>query len=196
MSRPLLHLALAAAAAGLAWISISKLASAQIEANAGRLNAAQYASDGRLVFPANTDRWIALGSSIGGAYDDAPFGVEDLTSIGAVQMEPSAYDYFLEHRRYADGTMLLLTFYGVEEKPSPALRGFVQGAVRQREIHVIDKQRYPEEGQAFYVYPGESDAPATAFPVGSECVVCHKAEGQTDSTFTQFYPPLRKLLAE
>jgi len=156
-----------------------------------RLDVAGFLAGGQLTFPDNTDRWVVLGSTVGGEYSDEAFTVDDLRSIGVVQMEPSAYEYFLEHRRYADGTMLLLTFYGLQQKPQPALQGFVQGPVLQREIHMIDKARFAEEGRAFYVFPGSSPAPAAPMPTGSECVVCHSEHGQFDATFTQFYPALR-----
>ena len=161
-----------------------------------RLDVAGFLAGGQLVFPENTDRWVALGSTVGGEYSDEAFTVEDLRSIGVVQMEPSAYEYFLEHRRYADGTMLLLTFYGLQQKPEPVLQGFVQGPVLQREIHMIDRARFADEGRAFYVFPGDSPAPALPMPTGSECVVCHSEHGQFDATFTQFYPALRDHVAE
>jgi len=106
--------------------------------------------------------------------------------------EPGAYEHYLETGRYADGTMFLLTFYRSLEKPEPALTGFVQGDVAQREIHVIDRRTFPEEGRAFFVFPGTSSEPASKLPVGSECVRCHTEHGRVDGTFVQFYPTLRQ----
>jgi len=62
-------------------------------------------------------------------------------------MEPHAYAYLLENGRYADGTMFLLSLYETQEKPEPALNGFVQGNVAAREIHIIDRAKY-EDGRA------------------------------------------------
>jgi hypothetical protein len=177
-------------------VAVLSVAAAYIAfGQASNLGVAEY-GDGALAFPENTDRWILLGSAIGGNYSDEPFTAEDLRSIGVVQMEPTAYDYFLEHREYADGTMMLLTFYGADEKPVPALQGFTQGPVLQREIHVIDRGRFAEEGRAFFVFPGDATAPSPAIPPGSECVSCHTEHGDFDATFVQFYPALRGHLAE
>jgi hypothetical protein len=109
-------------------------------------------------------------------------------------MEPSAYRYFIENGRYANGTMFLLSFFAAEQNTEPRLRGFVQGALRGREIHLIDHERYAD-GRAFFLFPGDvSDA--AMVPAGNECVVCHSAHGAFDGTFTQFYPPTRGLSLE
>lgn len=156
------------------------------------LAVAQYTADGQLQFPASTDRWIVIGTGLGGDYESTTFDPANPGSLNVVQMEPSAYDFFLANGRYADGTMLLLTFYGTQAKPEPALRGFVQGDAQLREIHVIDKVRYSNEGRAFFAFPAGTSAVAP-FPEGSECVVCHTEHGAFDATFTQFYPVVRHL---
>ncbi len=94
-----------------------------------------------------------------------------------------------ETGRYADGTMLLLTFYRPQSKSVPPLRGFVQGEILQREIHVIDRKRFPEEGRAFFNFAGTTAQSGSRVPLGSECVKCHVQHGQLDATFAQFYPP-------
>lgn len=178
----------------LAAVVAAGLHAQRVEAqSADALAAPRYSSDAELELPAETDRWILLGTGFGGEYADLPFDPDNPGSFGVVQMEPSAYDYFLEHGRYADGTMLLLTFYPAAEKAEPPLQGFTQGDAALREIHVIDRTRFVEEGRAFFVFrPGE-DA-ATAVPPGSECVQCHNEHGAYDATFTQFYPTIRHLL--
>lgn len=160
-------------------------------ATPAKLDIARYDGEGRLAFPADTDRWIAVGTGLGGNYADVPFDPANPGSIGVVQMEPSAYDYFLENGRYADGTMFLLTFYATQKKPDPALQGFVQGDVVGREIHVLDKTRFAAEGSGFFVFSEGTDAAVAPMPVGSVCVQCHSAEGAFEGTFVQFYPALR-----
>jgi hypothetical protein len=158
----------------------------------GKLAEARYDPMGRLPFPADTDRWINVGTGLGGNYADEPFDPANPGSFGVTQMEPSAYDYFLEHGEYADGTMFLLTFYATQKKPEPALQGFVQGEIVGREIHVIDRSRFKEEGSGFFVYPGGVvDTPVASMPLGSPCIVCHSEHGVYDATFVQFYPALR-----
>lgn len=159
------------------------------------LDAPDYTSEGRLVFPDDTDRWIMLGAGFGGEYNDLPFDPANPGSFGIVQMEPSAYDYFLEHGRYADGTMLLLTFYPAAAKSEPPLQGFTQDDAALREIHVIDRGRFATEDRAFFVFRIGDDS-AAAVPPGSECVKCHGEHGAYDATFTQFYPTIRHLLQD
>lgn len=156
-----------------------------------KLDVARYDGEGRLAFPAGTDRWIAVGTGLGGNYADVPFDPANPGSIGVVQMEPSAYDYFLKNGRYADGTMFLLTFYATQEKPDPALQGFVQGDVVGREVHVLDTARFAEEGSGFFVFSEGTGTPAAPEPVGSMCVQCHSEHGAFEGTFVQFYPALR-----
>ena len=171
------------------------LAAAAIRAQqppAFRLGSGEPDAENRLALPADTDRWIAVGSSIGGEYSDEPFDPANPGAIGIVQMEPAAYDYFLDNGEYADGTMFLLSFYVPQEKPEPELPGFVQGPLAQQEIHLIDRQRFPEEGRAFYLFTPGTTEPSAPLPLGSPCFVCHMEHGDYDGTFTQFYPHLRE----
>jgi len=170
--------------------AITMLASAVDAQNA--LDAPEFNDEDELLFPANTDMWIHMGSSLGSEYGDEPFDPENPGIIGVVQMEPSAYQYFLENNEYADGTMFLLSFYSSEAESSPQLPGFVQGELEAKEIHLIDKAKY-SEGRGFFLYRN-NDMPGSAsakIPDGSACFVCHMAEGNYDGTFTQFYPIIR-----
>lgn len=178
-----------------ACVLVTLLAAAAVRAQqttAFRLESAALDADNRLALPGDTDRWIAVGSSIGGEYSDEPFDPANPGAIGVVQMEPAAYDYFLENGVYADGTMFLLSFYRTQEKPEPELPGFVQGDLAQQEIHLIDRQRFPEEGRAFFLFLPGSSAPSSPLPLGSPCFVCHIEHGEYDGTFRQFYPQLRE----
>jgi len=156
-----------------------------------RLHVAQYEKDGQLAFPKDTDRWITMGATLGGEYRDAPFDPTHPSTMGVVQMEPKAYAYFRKHGEYADGTMLLLSFYKAEGKMNPQLSGFVEGDLQSQEIHVIDRKRF-EERRAFFVFPVGQKVTAP-MPKGSECVSCHRQHGAYDGTFLQFYPVLREI---
>ncbi len=148
---------------------------------------------GTLEFPAHTERWITLGASIGGNYDEGAFDPRNPGTIGLVQIEPDAYRTLRDTGHYPDGTLLLLTFYEARGKSVPQLKGFVQGALLSREIHVIDRKRYPVEGGAFFMFPGATSAAGKRQPVGSVCFQCHSQHGQLDATFAQFYPLIRDL---
>ncbi len=158
------------------------------------LSAAQYSTSGELAFPADTDTWVYMGTTMGGDYNDTPFDPAAPGIFGIVQMEPVAYRYFIANGSYADGTMFLLSFYDSETKSEPQLQGFVQGALRNQEIHVIDKARFAE-GRGFYFYTGggATTQSTTKIPDGSECVSCHNEHGAYDGSFTQFYPVLKDL---
>jgi hypothetical protein len=153
------------------------------------LNAARYDAEGHLAFPDDAATWVHAGSVLGGNYSDMPFDPAHPGTLGVVQIEPSAYAYYMEHGEYADGTMFLLSFYGAEANSRPQLSGFVQGDLRLREIHVIDKARFAE-GRGFFQYEN-ADQISTKIADGSECVSCHMNEGSLDGTFVQFYPTLR-----
>jgi hypothetical protein len=159
------------------------------------LGVARFTSSDELIFPADTDRWVVLGTNIGGDYSDAEFNPKDPGNIGVVQMEPNAYIYLLENGEYADGTMLLLSFYETQEKPEPELSGFVQGELSAREIHVIDRMRY-QDSRGFYMFAADGNGPSEMLPAGNVCVQCHAEHGDFDSTFTQFYPTIRDVVSQ
>lgn len=158
------------------------------------LGVANYTEADQLLFPERTDLWVHMGSSLGSEYGDEPFDPANPGAIGVVQMEPSAYQYFLENHEYADGTMYLLSFYGSEAESDPQLPGFVQGALNAQEIHVIDNSRF-SEGRGFFLFPADATTTSTSdkIPDGSDCVECHMAEGEYDGTFSQFYPTIREI---
>ncbi len=155
------------------------------------LGVAQYNEAGELQRPANLKEWIQTGASLGSDYGDGPFDPQNPGAIGVVQMEPAAYRYFMENKTYADGTMFLLSFYEAQGQSEPQLPGFVQGALRAQEIHVLDKARFDDSGNAFFLYSTPETASSTRIPAGNECTACHMEHGDFDGTFIQFYPDLR-----
>ena len=155
------------------------------------LGVAEYNDAGELKYPSNLVEWIQSGASVGGRYDGAAFDPENPGVIGVVQMEPSAYRYFMENGTYADGTMFLLSFFEATSKSDPQLSGFVQGALNSQEIHVIDRTRFDDEGHAFFIFPTKQTPTSTRIAAGNECIACHSEHGDFDSTFIQFYPDLR-----
>ena len=178
---------------GIAAVACLALLSPLVSAQSN-LNIAKYSANGELQYPADLYAWIQTAASVGSDYNDKPIDVDNPGTIGVVQMEPAAYKYFMENKKYADGTMFLLTFYKPQRKSEPQLQGFVQGDVIQREIHVIDKAKYKDSnGHAFFLYRGDVKS-AAAMPAGNPCVVCHVPNGKFDGTFAQFYPDIRAKL--
>ncbi|MFB3076905.1 MAG: cytochrome P460 family protein, partial [Lysobacterales bacterium] len=178
---------LLSAVVGASWAHVIFAQMAADEHLQEGLGVAQFTPSDELIFPADTDRWVVLGANIGGDYSDAAFDPKNPGTIGVVQMEPNAYSYLLEHGEYADGTMLLLSFYETQVKPEPELRGFVQGNLSAREIHVIDRMKY-QDNRGFYMFSADGGGPSKMLPAGNECVQCHAEHADFDSTFVQFYP--------
>jgi hypothetical protein len=153
------------------------------------LQVAKFDAAGQLQRPADLDRWVFVGAGLGMNYDDSAFSVDHPGPFQVVLMEPSAYQYFKTHGRYADGTLFLLSFYTTDHASSIDRRGYTPGTLSAFEIHLIDRAKYTE-GRAFFNF-GKDAQQSTAAPPGNACVQCHVPKGAFDGTFTQFYPPLR-----
>jgi hypothetical protein len=180
--------------ASIVSVLVCQACSAQAPEGRENLDVAVYNAAGELAFPADVDQWIHLGSSLGQGYsEEATFAPENPGTFHVTQIEPAAYRYLLEHKEYADGTMLLLSFYNTASAPEPELNGFVQGDLAAREIHVIDRRRFPEERGFFLFGAGVTVSPMV--PAPNQCLTCHREHAKFDGTFTQFYPPIRELVA-
>jgi hypothetical protein len=156
--------------------------------------AANFNAEGQLLRPTNLETWVFLGAGLGMDYSGSAFSVEHPGPFQIVLMEPAAYAYFREHGRYADGTLLLLSFYGTQHAASIDRKGFALGDLNNFEIHMIDRTRFAKEGRAFFAF-GKNDMQSKALPAGSPCVLCHQPNGAFDGTFAQFYPSIRERIA-
>jgi len=153
------------------------------------LDAARFSDSDELLRPANLDEWMFLGASLGMGYNNVDFDPKSPGNFQVVLMEPSAYAYFKTNGRYANGSMFLLSFYRTEQRISIDRAGFVQGELKNFEIHLLDRSRFAE-GHAFYLF-GPKDDKGAVLPPGSPCVECHVRDGAFDGTFAQFYPAIR-----
>ena len=156
------------------------------------LGVAVYTENQELQRPGNLDEWIHMGTAMGGDYKEEPFDPANPGTLGVVLMEPAAYRYFKQYGEYADGTMFLLSFYASAAKSDPQLQGFVQGALRAQEIHVIDSTRF-SEGRGFFLFDNPQQTSSSKLADGNDCVRCHTEEGGYGGTFIQFYPTIRDL---
>ncbi len=154
------------------------------------LDVAHFSADGQLMKPADLTQWVFLGASLGMGYNQTTFNPASPGQFQVVLMEPNAYRYFMEHGKYAPGSMFLLSFYNADSHRSINQVGYVQADLTNFEIHLVDARKAPEEGRAFYVFGGPATQ-ARALPKGSECVRCHAGHGAFDGTFAQFYPTIR-----
>jgi hypothetical protein len=188
--------ALAAVAGGTLALAVAALGQqASQPAATGSLRIAQLTPKGKLQKPADLDSWIFLGTSLGMGYNAGSFNAAHPGQFQVVLMEPNAYRHFVKHRRYAPGSMFLLSFYNSDQQQrSINQNGFTQADLTNYEIHVID-QTLGKEGRAFYLFDAD-DTEGNPVPPGNACVRCHIDHGAFDGTFVQFYPTLRPFIAK
>jgi hypothetical protein len=154
------------------------------------LQVARFTGDGKMQKPADLSEWIFLGTSLGMGYNPGSFNAANPGQFQVALMEPSAYRHFVEHKKFAPGSMFLLSFYDTEkQKRSINQNGFTQAELTNFEIHLIDPVR-GEQGHAFYMF-GADSTEGSPVPPGNACVRCHIDHGAFDGTFAQFYPTLR-----
>ena len=142
----------------------------------------------RLVLPVGYDVWPLVGSSLGLSYskraDSGP------GTFHRVYINPSSYDAYKRTGQFPEGTIFVLESYDAQERKSIAKGGGFEGARVGVDASVKDSARYPQ-GWAYFDFNNGAAPTASAFP-DDRCHSCHKADGQVDSVFVQFYPNLRK----
>jgi hypothetical protein len=175
--------------------SLFAAAGAGGEDKPGRIQAAQFDDQGRLIYPANVDEWVHLGASVGLSYrEGAAFDPAHPGVMNEVSIEPQAYHYFMEHGTFADGTMFHLEFHSTVRDARLNSSGFATGPTMSTEIHLKDSEKFPD-GFNFYTFANGQKA-AAAVPLPNACVACHKANGEYDGTFVQFYPRILARLSQ
>jgi hypothetical protein len=184
---------LRAAAAGALGVALAAFAASAQLTPPDSLDVARFTTGGKMQKPPDLANWIFLGASLGMGYNPGSFNAARPGQFQVAMMEPAAWRYFLEHGRYAPGSMFLLAFYDADVQPrSVNQNGFTQADLTNFEIHLIDAARGPD-GHAFYMF-GKSDVEGAPLPPGNACVRCHVEHGAFDGTFAQFYPTLRPMI--
>ena len=171
---------------GLAVMSLAQ------ETGTHAVHAATFDDDGQLNRPGNIDEWIFLGSSLGMGYSQENFDPDSPGMFQIVRMEPQAYRAFRKTRKFVDGTMFSLHFFGSQNEVSINRAGFVMGDLHFMEIHYKDSERFPN-GFNFYTFDNDQKS-AEAMPQPNECVTCHTKDGAYDGVFVQFYPTIHEHL--
>jgi hypothetical protein len=156
------------------------------------LRVARIDSAGKLLKPADLESWVFLGASLGMGYNPGSFNAARPGQFQVVLMEPSAYRYFTKHKRYAPGSMFLLSFYDSDQRRSINQNGFVQADLTNYEIHLIEPRK-SDDRHTFYMF-GANATHGDPLPAGNACVRCHVDHGAFDGTFAQFYPTIRPLI--
>jgi hypothetical protein len=170
------------------------LAASQAEIG-GRISVAQFDGEGRLIYPENIAEWVHLGSSVGLNYaEGTEFDPANPGIMNVVTMEPTAYRYFMETGRFADGTMFHLTFHSTVRDERLNSAGFATGPAAATEIHYKDSEMFPDGFNFFNYRPGQTEA--AAVPLPNACVSCHTANADHDGVFVQFYPAILERLGQ
>jgi len=151
------------------------------------LNVAKFTSDGQLVKPQALESWVFVGTSLGLGYNAERFKPTPPGLFQVVQMEPTAFRYFMKNGHFAPGSMMLLSFYGTDARTSDSGTGYVQSGLKGQEIHLIDPARKADGGHVFYgLQPDRNEGKPV--PAENECVRCHTQHGAFEGAFIQFYP--------
>lgn len=151
------------------------------------LQVAKFTSDGKLQKPQGLENWVFVGTSLGLGYNAAQFKPKPPGLFQVVQVEPTAFRYFMEHGHFAPGSMMLLSFYGTDTQVSDSGTGYVQSSLLGREIHLIDPARKADSGHVFYGFEPNGNE-GRPMPPGNDCVRCHLQHGAFEGAFIQFYP--------
>lgn len=147
----------------------------------------QFTGDGQLQRPVDYRTWPVVGASLGLSYSDHP--APGPGSFHRVYLNPSSYSAYLRTGTFPDGAMFVLEIHEARERESLLRGGFFEGKQIALESSVKDRGRFPQ-GWAYFSFD-EGDG-ASARPIDdNRCHSCHRAHGQVDSVFVQFYPNLR-----
>jgi hypothetical protein len=181
--------AIAVVIAGL-MLSLQRSGALAAEPPPSALGVAKFTAAGNLLKPQDLESWVFVGTSLGLGYNEAQFKPAPPGLFQVVQLEPTAFRYFMKNGHFAPGSMLLLSFYGTDTRMSNNNPGYVQSGLKGQEIHLIDPARKADSGHVFYGFPpnGNEGKPV---PPGNECVRCHLAHGAFEGAFIQFYPVMR-----
>ncbi len=162
------------------------------QAQIGKLKGPIFDEKGNLKRPENIESWVFLGSSLGLTYSDAVRDPDKPGFFSSVFMEPNAYKLFMQTGKFADGTVFAKILYRSKLEDG----GVSMGKPVYLEVHVKDRERFPETVSGFYAWAPNDPDFAEKFPVSMGCVACHQERAAYDDVFTQFYPTIRNRAAE
>ena len=140
----------------------------------------------------NYRRWIYVGTPL--TPNDMNEPEAAFPEFHNVYIYPDDYDYWMDHGRWQDGTILVKELVLVGKKQEVSGNGYFMGDFTGLEVTIKDKKLYPNEpGNWAYFSFGHSyplAETASAFPTGA-CNSCHETSAADDFVFTQNYPILR-----
>jgi hypothetical protein len=149
----------------------------------------QFSGDGKLLRPAAYRKWVFLSSGFGMSYSQNASDAPDHLMFTNVFVPPADYDYFLDHGRWPDRTILVLEIYGSQSKGSINQSGHFQTEFMGLDVEVKDASRFADKWAYFGFDTTQSSAAATT-PGKNDCWSCHDQNAAVEHTFVQFYPSL------
>lgn len=151
-------------------------------------NQPAYASDGKLVLPANYRDWVFLTSGFGMNYSN---GAGRNPMFTNVYVTPEAYQGFKATGKWPDQSMFIVEIYSPASHGSINKGGHYQDSYMGLDVEVKDASR-PNEWSYYNFGPGETQAEA----LGGGCNKCHRDNAAVEHTFVQFYPTLLDFAVE
>lgn len=156
----------------------------------------KFTGEGEMYRPRGWERWVMVGSSVGLSYSEptqSQGGNQGPGMFHNIYLQPWAYDHFMEHGEFADGTTFVMSMYQASRNADPARGGFYEGdRAPIIEVHV-KKTGIDPTGWAFFAFNDDQET-SSKVPGSAACYSCHAEKAQFDNAFTQFYPRLRERL--
>ncbi len=161
----------------------------------------EYDDNGGLLRPVDFEKWPVVGTSVGLSYEEvAKKDPHDPGMFNNVQVQPEAFDHFVETGEFPEQTIFIVTNLPTrstakdKEKASILRNGFFAANTVGLEVSVKDSKRF-EDGWAYYMYHDEEGEPQKTRDVEqpvkrSACYDCHAEHGANDHVFTQYYSVL------
>jgi hypothetical protein len=154
-----------------------------------KITGGTFSSDGVLQRPLNYRNWRFVSAGLAMSYGPAAQAAAQTGHLmfDNVFVQPEAYDAFLRHGVWPEGTVFVLELRSAQTKRTPNNGGHFQTDLHGIEVSVKDSARF--KGRWAYFDFGMAKT-ATAEPE-SGCFACHQQHGAVDMTFVQFYPTLQ-----
>jgi hypothetical protein len=165
------------------------------QSSASSASPAQFTNDGKLVRPSGYRKWIYLSSGYGMSYSQSSVSDSDHLMFTNVFVNPSSYDYFVQHGTWPDKTVFVLEEYGSSSKGSINQHGHFQSELMGLDVEVKDEKRFADKW-AYFNFDTMQDTSSATRPSRNQCWQCHDQSAAVEHSFVQFYPELLKIARE
>ena len=161
----------------------------------------RFASNGQLLQPSDFRRWVFIGAPLTpNALNNGAAGFPEFHNV---YVEPAAYDHYMEHGEWPEGTMMVKELQLTQpastddgSRIEASGRGYFPGAPNGLDVSVKDSRRFADtNGWGFFNFghnPPPYLAAAPAAPRDA-CAGCHIASAHKDMVFSDFYQQLTPL---